>query len=131
MKRVSFEVGYAIKEAGYPQGNTDECYLTADHNQFYKKGQIVDNTEGEWTVLTKNLSDIPTYLEVWVWLWNEKNIKICVEPKVSVNGNNENIEVYILAPFYALPHSMIRLYNNPEKAIIDAIEYLTDSNLIK
>lgn len=63
MKRVSFKVAKTIKEAGYPQGNTENCYLTADHNHFYKEGQIVDNREGEWAVLTSNLADIPTYLE--------------------------------------------------------------------
>lgn len=47
MEKVSFNVAKALKEAGYPQGNTDECYFTAEIAPFYNEGQIVDNSDGE------------------------------------------------------------------------------------
>lgn len=122
MKTVSFKVAKAIKNVGYPQGNTDKCYLTADHNQFYKEGQIVYNEEGEWTVLTKNLADIPTYMEVWLWLWREKNIKLSLEP------NDDLAECYNSKDF---GHLISKICNEPEEAIIAAIEYLVDNNLIE
>lgn len=114
MERVSFEVAKAIKEAGYPQGNTDKCYLTADHNKYYKEGQIVENDDGEWSVLTKNLADIPTYLEVWLWLWREKDIQCSIKDGYVYIGSDE-----------------LDYYSDPEEAIIGAIEYLVDNDLIK
>lgn len=121
MKKVSFEVAKTIKKVEYPQGNTDECYLTANHNEFYKIGQIVDNADREWAVLTKHLADAPTYFEVWTWLWQEKDIHIeIIDSKITkqcyatINDEKDTI-----------------LFNSVEEAIIAAIEYLVENDLIK
>lgn len=132
MKEVSFEVAKALKEAGYPQGNTAKCYLcylTADLNQFYKKGQIVDNEEGEWATLTSDLVDIPTYLDVWFWLWRERKIEIlpaydeygCV--RISFGQDCE--------PKILRFHNGKSVSHDPEEAIIAGIEYLVENDLIK
>ena len=129
MKKVSFEVAKALKEAGYPQGNTDKCYLTADHNQYYKKGQIVYNEDDYWTILTKNLADIPTYIEAWLWLWREKNIRFDVEDLWDANlsypergcASNTNQLGGICTPEVS----------DPEEAIIKAINYLVDNDLLQ
>lgn len=109
LKKVSFEVAKAIKEAGYPQGCTSQCYLTKDHNHFYRKSQIVGDVN-EWRLLTNHIADIPTYIDVWLWLWREKRCPILID--YSFCGIDKNT-------------------NDPEEAIIAAINYLVDNNLIK
>ena len=126
-KRVSIEVAKAIKKAGYPQGNTIKCYLTFDHNQFYKEGQIVENDDDGWSTLTKCLADIPTYLDVWRWLWRKKGIYIDITHYYSSN------EVTIWDKKINKIKSIERMGkdSDPEEFIIAAIEYLVDNNLIK
>lgn len=116
-KIVSFEVAKAIKDAGYPQGYTSQCYLTSDHNQFYHKGQIVDEVD-EWRSLTVHLADIPTYLDVWLWLWREKRIWL----QVRHMGNGNWFKCWAVTG---------QNFSDPEEAVVSAIEYLVDRNLIK
>lgn len=52
----------------------------------------------------------PTYLEVWLWLWREKGTPIHIDYSFC------RVDVNI---------------NDPEEAIITAIEYLVNNNLIK
>lgn len=59
----------------------------------------------------------PTYLELWLWLWREKNIQIL----------NDDIGSANILPFCI----EISEYEDPEKAIIAAIECLVDNDLIK
>lgn len=141
MKKVSYKIAKAIKDAGYPQPDKNsgltEVYALEDHDDnfvpYTRIGKLTTNYHCQTFRMLRDIPFVvaPTYLDVWLWLWQEKKIKICVEHKVSVDGNDRNTDVYILAPFYALPHSMIKLYNNPEDALIDAIEYLVENGLIK
>lgn len=70
MKRVSFETAKWLKANGYPQEQTEGVY----------------NIDGDWVgILTLKDSasfydtvDAPTYMDVWLWLWREKNIRIMV-----------------------------------------------------
>lgn len=125
MKHVSYKIALAIKRAGYPQGNTDKCYLTTDHNHFYKEGQIVENEDGEWSVLTKNLADIPTYIDVWLWLWREKNIQIH-------NCTNDTIIRLVDVKPYRTIYLFYNAYGkDPEEAVITAIEYIVNESLLK
>lgn len=52
----------------------------------------------------------PTYIDVWLWLWREKGIPIQID--------------------YAFCGIDCQI-NDPEEAIISAIEYLADNDLIK
>lgn len=61
LKRVSFKVAKAIKEAGYPQyGSCEEFYDSCGH--------IVD----KMCHISKLIYPRPTYLKVWLWLWRKK-----------------------------------------------------------
>lgn len=59
------------------------------------------------------------YLEVWLWLWREKGIKI--ELSVLSSGNVCPLNQYI----------PVEEYSCPEEAIIAAIDYLVNNNLIE
>ena len=113
MKRVSFNVAKAIKEAGYLQEKTDYYY---DYNECIQK-------RCNCYVNCKCVT--PTYLEVWLWLWREK--KICI---------NCNYDKYNLIPMWWCNNEDGINYNtpnfdDPEEAIIGTIEDLVDKNLIK
>lgn len=100
-KRVSFKVAQVVKEAGYPQISqrfqyTYECTLV----DLVRDGGICYGPVA------------PTYLDVWLWLWREKDlVKMDVWDKY-INDIANN-------------------YIDPEEAIIAAIEYLVDNELIK
>lgn len=103
MKRVSFKVAKALKEAGYPQD--------------YK------NAEDTYTNLNGGIWVKPTYLQVWLWLWREKGIKLYLVPS-SLN----DITVYLdLEPIYGMNETV----KDPEEAIDAALEYLVENDLIK
>lgn len=114
-KIVSFKVAKVIKEAGYPQ-NTRKVYALQSRGSI-KEGEIIDCS---WTTI--NTASIPTYLDVWLWLWREKNIRIREYITKIVIYNNDEIG-YIT--------QLLNTHNDPEEAIITAIEYLVDNNLIK
>lgn len=99
MKRVSFKVAKAIKEAGYPQ---DE----------------LKNPDSHWFYDEETKCDIlrVTYLEVWLWLWREKKIRI-----------NCNYDKYNLPPTWWCNNEDTSNFDDPEEAIIAAIEYLVDN----
>lgn len=104
MKRVSFKVAKAIKEAGYPQDELEN----PDSHWFYDE-------ETKCNILRV------TYLEVWLWLWREK--KICI---------NCNYDKYNFPPMWWCNNEDRINYNtpnfdDPEEAIIAAIEYLVDN----
>lgn len=67
MKRVSLKVAKALKEAGYPQTDLS-CWYDAFGTVF--------------TVRPRNESYYvaPTYLEVWLWLWRKKDLRIRPNP---------------------------------------------------
>lgn len=105
MKRVSFEVAKALKEAGYPITGSSFCYNL--------DGELVE----EWKP-NKDYIDAPTYLEVWPWLWQEKDIKFLISEGTCV------IRIHgIFQKYFA--------HSDNEEAVIAAIEYLVENNLIK
>ena len=103
MKRVSFEVAKAIKDAGYPQEN---CSL------YYNKYGAIDGYLGHNTA-------IPYVMEAWLWLWREKKIYFGIESESYPHLGT------CLNDYEDMP------YLDPEEAIIAAIEYLVTNNLIK
>lgn len=112
MKRVSFKVAQAIKEAGYPQDYGDFYY---DYNKCIQK-------RGNCYVNCKCVA--PTYIEVGFWLWREKKISISTSKLENTFGclvlTNLNKPLFIADNL-----------SDPEEAIIAAIEYLVDKDLIK
>lgn len=93
MKRVSLKVAKAIKEAGY--------YFSTEVNEYFTKY-------------------FPTYLDVWLWLWREKEIRIEAKYHFDDNGECCWTNGYIDVD-----------YTDPEEAIIAAIEHLVENDLIK
>lgn len=113
MKRVSFEVAKALKEAGYPQKGISYYWYSKEDTECYSESDL-DEIGYVFS---------PTYLEVWLWLWREKKIPIDL---CSVDnerwayfeqGINISRDGYI--------------YRDPEEAIIAAIDYLVANKLLK
>lgn len=98
MKRISFRVAKALKDAGYPQD--------------YK------NAEDTYTNLNGGIWVKPTYIEVWLWLWREK--KRVIDLMYSKCGMWQCVTDYDC-----------QYHKDPEDAIVAAIEYLVDNDLIK
>lgn len=104
MKRVSFEAAKSLKEAGYPQYGYCDSYYDFD-------GHLVS----KFCNIKKLVYPAPYVMEAWLWLWREKRISVDIDCyngfwSSDVNGTD---------------------CNDPEEAIIAAIEYLVEQNLIK
>lgn len=61
---------------------------------------------------------LPTYIDVWLWLWRKRKIAICANYSLSLecwlNGGISGTD-----------------FDDPEDAIVDAIHYLFNNNLVK
>lgn len=124
MKRVSFEVAKALKEAGYPQGETDSVYVTKDIDNF-EEGELVDILYTTW--VSDNVVDAPYAVEVWFWLWREKGLRFeLAHPEYK--GEYDFNKLYCNN---TNGRGITDDYSDPEEAIIAAIEYLVKNNLIK
>lgn len=113
MKRVSFETAKALKEAGYPQENNRICYSEI--------GDLITISGSTNLDFSTDFLAAPTYLEVWLWLWREKKIAIDVR-----EFNEEWDSVFVHTYSYVSTSK-----TDPEEAIIVAINYLVENNLIK
>lgn len=113
MKPVSYKVAKAIKEAGYPQGVTPYEYVTKDYATF-KEGEFIDSffsvNAGD------NVVDAPYVMEVWLWLWEFKDIHISVKRQ----GFFSVAEVF--------GHKFA--FETPEESIAAAIDFIVDSGLV-
>lgn len=107
-KKVSFEVAKHLEEVGYPQSQFAP--------QYKENGEL----ENGFTDLGEGCVYAPTYLDVWLWLFNEKNIVI--EPKCRINDNGN---------YYWENGWIDCTYYDQEEAIVAAIEYIVKDNLIK
>lgn len=122
MKNVSFKIAKYLKDIGYPQ----ELY----YGVWYFADEDSVNAIPFCGIPLKKVYWIdPTYIEVWLWLWQEKKHYIKVLPigvefcwQILLRENNEWHSLGIL--------SKTNFYD-PEAAIIAAIEYLVDNDLIK
>lgn len=116
MKRVLFKVAQALKEAGYPQDYGEgTLYFAEDAKQYLYDSELYPFYGEVFCVC-------PTYLEAWLWLWREKKIKVSLELScrtlTSINAD------YWIGDIDNIP-------KDPEEAIIAAIDYLCDNDLIK
>ena len=125
MKRCSFKVAKAIKEAGYPQELKEGTI-------FYCENGPKDKYDSELYELFDPMYCVcPYVLEVWLWLWRVKKISIelsesfgNVDANMWDNRDNRN-------PVSLFDIDERHNYTDPEEAIIAAIEYLAENNLIK
>lgn len=140
MKRVSFEVAKAIKEAGYLQDKSEynEGYAISEvHYKVYSSrdarwypssadtGRMLSFDDdyyypedcGEYCVA-------PYYMEVWLWLWREKGLYIDID---CTDSNTSEAAMLLKG------RKFFDFFENtdPEEAIIAAIEYLVIHKLIK
>ena len=116
MKRISFKVAKAIKEAGYPQEKKDGTAVYPVKGEFKGKLCAYNSDAPE----RDKLSIVaPSYFEVWAWLW-QKQIYLIMEKSYCVVWLDSKEEL----KFFSVKKS-------PEKAIIEAIEYLVENKLIK
>lgn len=123
MKRVTFKVAKALKDAGYPQKTRGTVFATETfiHNgTSFGMGCQITRPFG---IPHKYLADIPTYLEVWLWLWREK--KACIG--ILFDDGDCAVEIWSNKSFLRDFESKF----DPEEAIINAIEFLVENNLIK
>lgn len=104
-KRVSFKVAKALKEAGYPQMS----------KIGYREGESLIS----YQIPGVEFYVIPTYLDVWLWLWREKGIKTSIDMAHNTMTN--------IGKDYWLTDNN----SDPEDAIIAAIDHLVNNNLIK
>lgn len=108
MKRCSFKVAKAIKEAGYPQ---EYC------GEYFNKYGAIDSYLGY------NIAR-PYAMEVWLWLWREKCIHL--------NTDTSRKGIVCIYIDETIIHEVKDMkIADPEEAIIAAIEYLVTNNLIK
>lgn len=142
LKIVSFNVAKAIKEAGYQQGYLTEVYLMSAiekelaYREFglfpkdYFPGELV--SAGSYSKYDVETCDAPTYLEVWLWLWREKKMPIeCVKDWTTSNWYFNIVDLVKLTDTTGVESSDYLLYSDPEEAIISAINYLAENDLIK
>ena len=123
MKKVSFKVAKAIKEAGYPQDNHTAIYLE-DGSCIYTGGLLDTGSSIYYKIVS--------YIEVWLWLWQEKGIKLEVHHPIDLDKPNffDEERVYC-ATGYDVAYADECEYANPEDAIVAAIDCLVENNLIK
>lgn len=124
MKRVSFEVAKAIKEAGYPQTPAGSGYSTKEQwidGVMFKEGSYIDLDA--FDVESDNFVSIVSYLDVWLWLWREKKKWIEIVIDKSTNKAYPIINNHTDWIFDS--------NDNPEEVIVAAIEYLCKNNLIE
>lgn len=116
MKKVSFAVAKAIKEAGYPQDLYDGIYYYTEQNRIFQY-------ERSFAYYPKIFCVAPTYFEVWLWLWRKK--KSCIG--ILFDDGNCAVEIWQNKSFMRDFESKF----DPEESIIAAIEYLCENDLIK
>lgn len=116
MKRVSFEVAKALKKAGYPQ----EQYINRVGEYIGYSNYYTINNEHYKLCRTREHIEYyaSTYLDAWLWLWRKKK---------------SIIQVLFDGEWYCQSTTANQAFSSsdPEEAIIAAIDYLVDNDLIK
>lgn len=124
IERVSFKVAKAIKEVGYPQNKYKNFFVEKDYNSF-RIGNLYEPCNMEISSEVPFIT-APTYLEVWLWLMREMKIHIDISTHFDSIKGYYNIAIICCNGLYKSIEA-----EDPEEAIIAAIDYLVDSNLIK
>lgn len=137
-KRVSVKVAKAIRDAGYPQSRYEAFYVERNYNSF-KEGILYEACNIE---INANIPFVsaPTYVNVWLWLWREKKYRILFSASnqrwdevhgVVTGTDGEVCQLYHrgVKAYDATDHRANR--HDPEAAIISAIDYIVENNLLQ
>lgn len=123
MKRVSFEIAKALRDAGYPQDNVPITEIGWYNIARVYTNQLPTYWEGD----NMFVAVAPTYLEAWLWLWREKNIIITVSSRFdSIYGYR-----FVCIMQVDNSHNYYTEEDDPEEAIAAAIKHLVDNKLLK
>lgn len=114
MKRCSFNVAIALKEAGYPQGITRDVYVIKADGWTYIDYPVGVCISSSVALPQDYIADIPYYMDVWLWLWREKKAYIELVHDVVDDCADTGFGQG----------------QDPEEAIIAAIEHIVDNNLL-
>lgn len=135
MKRVSFEVAKVIaipylkstfsthigeEDSEYGKVSVYDSSKEYSFPSRYMRGDGKGNTWGWSDFCFHHTRPFPTYLEVWLWLWRIKGIFITFDNHITFISSLSGLDI-------ELPE----FYSDPEEAIIAAINYLVDNDLIK
>jgi hypothetical protein len=123
---VTFELANKLKEKGFPQHMCEDGYIVEEDERY-----DIGDKEMIW-VIPDYLPYIaaPTIAQVLKWLRKEKRIDVGAiwsnGDKVWVGYVND-MNMPDLVSDYVLPHNS---YDSYEDAVMSAIEYILDNNLI-
>lgn len=130
MKRVPLEIAKKLKEIGYPQGwKCDKHYCLESEGEYgYQIGDLV--TAGAVHKNCLEAVSAPTYIEVWLWLWKEKKISVSIlcDEDSRLEKQWYTVAEKLTGEIGAFTDEVF--FSDPEEAIIIAINYLVDNNLI-
>ena len=112
-KRVTIGVAKAIGKAGYWGNFHRRCVV----EEIVDSERLIIDFDG-----TLEVKKVPSYCDVWLWLWREKGYRIREEiTKITIYNNSE----------FGLSAQLDNLTNDPEEAIEAAIKYIVDNGLLK
>lgn len=136
MKIVPFELAQKLTELGYNK-SSDHVYVIADKHLEYSSGSRIDIQRGSlypalkaWEMLGIDgpLIEAPTYIDVWLWLWREKKFPIslmCDEHPLVMQWYPHSHKTGELGSF-----TDTVFFDDPEEALVEAIDYIFENNLI-
>lgn len=134
MKTVKFELAKILKYIGFPQGNSERVYLLSNYDKMIE-GFIIKKDKAPIEIT----ADIPTYFEVWNWLWTENKFRILLSASNQrwneVHGIVTGINGIVPMSYHTGEESYKATdhysnYKNPEEAIVGAIDYLVEKGFL-
>lgn len=134
-QEITLKVAQAIVKEGFPTEAFEGIVFDAE-------GNIVGKYEQEMK--------LPTYIDVWLWLWRSKIVELSLNYGMRYNDVDETLWCYPL-DYHERSHPQMKYiiqeinegchgkcqshgYNHehadPENAIVSAVDFLVDNNLI-
>lgn len=122
MKRVSYKIAKALKEAGYPQEWNDTEFFYTENGELKRGDDYEGNPIEDIMYYQRYAVPAPFVMEIWLWLWREKKINIDISKGLGIDVRSwvgEGREA-----------RMFKRYD-PEEAIEKAIDFLVENKLLK
>lgn len=127
---VTFEKANKLKEKGFPQVEKNSLAMYNEVGEWFSLAKTLDKDEYSFEDFDDRDCVCPTIAQVLKWLRKEKRIDAGAiwsnNDKVWVGYVNE-MDMQDLVSDYVLPNNS---YNSYEDAVMSAIEYILDNNLI-
>lgn len=134
MKRVSSKITKVLKDAGYPlerfqtvsreQFEAGHGYKYSTDKNYYSESPSILYPEDNDAI---DMYDCPFCFDAWLWLWKTK--KICLEIE-KAHTHDLYIQRDCVCGTEQCGGFYTQEFADPEEAIIAAIEYLCDNDLI-